>query len=103
MKIPNELRPFTCHGVQFVGTSGDNEFYGSCTFCGDQKHFYVNGETGQFNCKKCSEEGNTFTFLDKIAALHALEVDVTTKKLPGKKPLVWRDHHTPPMPDDQCL
>ena len=66
METPAALRPFECHGVEFTATSGDNECVGICPFCLDEGHFYANGATGLWDCKKCGEEGNVVTFLEKI-------------------------------------
>lgn len=34
-----------------------------CPFCGDEKErFYINKETGLYQCKKCNEKGNFFKF-----------------------------------------
>lgn len=64
MEVPKILYPFTCHGVEFNDTSGD-EWVGSCPFCMALDHFYTNGETGQYQCKKCNSSGNVITFLTK--------------------------------------
>lgn len=64
VEVPKPLRPFACHGVEFVGDSGD-ELYGSCPFCLDPQHLYVNTSTAQWQCKKCGESGNTWSFLKK--------------------------------------
>lgn len=64
MDVPKILYPFTCHGVEFDGTSGD-EWVGSCPFCMASDHFYASGETGQYQCKKCDTSGNVITFLTK--------------------------------------
>ena len=69
------LNTFECHGFEEAGRSGD-EAYGSCPLCDDGKKFYVNAESGQWDCKKCGEGGNVVTFLEKI---HALHLEETTK------------------------
>lgn len=34
-----------------------------CPFCGKEDHFYVNAETGQWDCKVCGKSGNFITFM----------------------------------------
>lgn len=64
MKIPKILQPLVCHGVEFIGESGD-QLYGLCPFCNDEDHFYANTETGLWDCKKCARKGNVTTFLEQ--------------------------------------
>ena len=46
------------------------EAQGNCPLCGEQKgHFYASIEDGLFDCKKCGEKGDPFTF---YARLHDL-------------------------------
>lgn len=70
LEIPHELKPLQCHGVTFAGTSGSNQLYGSCPFCDDTRHFYVNSQDGRWDCKKCGTEGNVYTFLEQIVEMH---------------------------------
>jgi len=58
------LSPYTCHGIDLVKTSGE-EHIGRCPFCNRSGHFFVNENTGLYNCKKCGESGNVSTFLRK--------------------------------------
>lgn len=62
------LETYKCHGVEFV-TKQENERIGTCPFCGKDKHFYANITSGQFSCKHCGEEGNTFSFLKKYSKM----------------------------------
>ena len=64
--MKNKLDVFKCHGVDFSYTQGDQEI-GRCPFCTKKDHFYVNKCTGQWDCKKCGESGNIWTFLKKYA------------------------------------
>ena len=51
------------------GESGDNVF-GTCPFCGKHK-FFVNPETGAWDCKVCLREGGVKTFTNEIAEFAA--------------------------------
>lgn len=64
MKIPKILQPLVCHGVEFIGESGD-QLYGLCPFCSDEDHFYANTSSGLWDCKKCGRSGNVATFLEQ--------------------------------------
>lgn len=47
------------------------EFRGDCPFpsCENPKdHFYVNGSTGQWDCKRCGKHGNIYTFMRQLHA-----------------------------------
>ena len=65
---PSPLAPYEFHGLSF-SSRGNGEAQATCPFCGhdDSKtgegHFFVNKKTGQFQCKHCGKEGNTYTFL----------------------------------------
>ena len=56
-----------------VDDNGD-QLVGDCPFCKKEQHFYVNADTGQWDCKRCGENGNWITFLRQ---LHAELLDVT--------------------------
>ena len=62
IELPKIVKTFACHGFEPVAKTG-NQFQGMCPFCLDTSHFYVNGETGQWDCKKCGRAGNIPTFL----------------------------------------
>lgn len=63
-ELPEKLRPYDFHGIGFSGSGNIRK--ADCPFCDKEGHFYVNVGTGQFSCKRCLEEGNTFTFLQKV-------------------------------------
>lgn len=45
----------------------DTQFIGTCPFCNKPKHFYVNKESGMYDCKVCTPMGgNVYTFLNQI-------------------------------------
>ena len=37
-----------------------------CPFCGGQDKLYISKSTGQYECKKCGEKGNKYTFSTKL-------------------------------------
>lgn len=73
-----KLRPFDYHGVSFRPVhEGDTEARGECPFCShESQKFYVNLESGQYNCKHCNSSGNIYTFLTHLHDTALLE---TTK------------------------
>jgi len=69
--ISKKLQPFIFHGVH-LEPSGNNHI-GDCPFCDKEGHFFVNPESGQWDCKVCGEAGNVISFLQKFYEL-ALEL-----------------------------
>lgn len=67
-KHPPGLSPYIWHGLDLTyGTNGHaGESRAECPFCGKENKFYVNSETGLFDCKVCGEKGNISSFLQKI-------------------------------------
>jgi DNA primase len=53
-------------------------FVATCIFdeCQKENHFFINKETGLWDCKKCGKDGNIFTFLAKVGALHLLQGNI---------------------------
>lgn len=63
--LPQSVRPYSSFiSDAFVQRNGHHVT--SCPFCETTKHFYINTETGQSDCKKCGWKGNTYSFLRKI-------------------------------------
>lgn len=60
------LKAFKQHGFAPKGTSGNNQVFGSCPFCGKADKFYVNVNTKQWDCKVCSKKGGFQIFLREI-------------------------------------
>lgn len=44
------------HNISY--TQSGNELIMTCPFCSKQNHLYVNAQYGQFDCKKCGEQGS---------------------------------------------
>lgn len=69
------LRPYIYWDVDFVEQVGD-EFLAKCPFClhndvrTGKGHFYVNYQSGAFNCKSCGKDGSWKTFLELIYKKH---------------------------------
>jgi hypothetical protein len=70
-EAPKGLQAYLFHGVELVW-SENGDAVGTCPICTKEKHFYINQETGQYQCKVCAEQsgnekggGNVFTFLQK--------------------------------------
>lgn len=90
IKVPKLLQPLECHGFDPQGESG-GELYGNCPLCDDERHFYVNRTTGQWNCKKCDASGNVHSFLSQY--LNVL-LDATStrdyKRIAKERGIPWR-------------
>lgn len=76
LDIPKKLAPFVTHGVVFHANNY-GQFQGSCPFCDDENHLFANGDTGQWDCKKCGENGNVYTFLEKTWLRHLAETETS--------------------------
>lgn len=63
-EAPTLLKAYTFHGLS-LKTEGDNA-RGMCPFCEKEDHFFVAIKTGQYNCRRCQNEGNLFTFLKNL-------------------------------------
>ena|SRR3990167_9703561 len=57
---------FKFHGVEFVGSSGGQEF-ADCPFCAHKNKLYVNPKTGGWDCKSCQKKGYPTHFLGFLA------------------------------------
>lgn len=94
----DKSEPYRFHGVALKPVKGGKEkqYIGDCPLCGKQDHFFVTGETGQFQCKVCNEAGNIYSFFQKI---HAEALKRTKRpdweRLASLRGLPWsafRDH-----------
>ena len=57
-------KTFDFYGVPLTATHGDHT--GQCPFCDKEDHLGVIQSTGQWQCVKCGESGNIYSFLRKI-------------------------------------
>lgn len=62
---PKNLKPFLFHGVDLGEPDGDHA-HGTCPLCGREEKFFVNAETGLWDCKRCGVSGNPTTFLRQL-------------------------------------
>src|SRR4051812_6605553 len=65
-EVPENLQPFTCHGVALsweVGGVSRPQAGGDCPFCGKEGKLSVAVGTGLWDCKSCGQKGNPATFL----------------------------------------
>jgi hypothetical protein len=64
------LQPFLFHGLDLSkrvsGGSGGGQAIGDCPFCAKVDKYYVNTESGQWDCKSCGLSGNVYGFLSKL-------------------------------------
>lgn len=64
-EVPEQLRPFLFHKLE-LSWGESKEANGDCPFCSKEKRFYVNTETGLWNCRVCGTNGNAISFLRKL-------------------------------------
>lgn len=74
MSSESKIPLFEFHGLLL--SKAGKQHVGDCPFCADDGHFFIN-EDGQWDCKKCGESGNAYSFLAK---LHAHHLKLTTKE-----------------------
>jgi len=59
---PEGLRPFIFHGLNVDYQPGGDQGVADCISCGKPAHLYINAGTGAWNCHRCSDSGNIYTF-----------------------------------------
>jgi len=64
------LDGFADHFIGLVPSSS-GQAVGDCPFCGKEDRFYVNMETGAWDCKVCSRSGSFLTFLEEMGKLNS--------------------------------
>lgn len=69
------LRPYKSHGLDIRSEKGSDQSRADCIFCEAEGKFYINNETGLFDCKVCGLKGNHYNF---IRELYKCSVDATT-------------------------
>lgn len=62
--MTDKVKPFTFHGM-LLKEAGENHI-GDCPFCDKENHFFVLSKTGQYNCRRCQNEGNYYSFLEEL-------------------------------------
>lgn len=63
----NYRKAYWQHGQNLSSeTDTKGNFTGNCPFCEKEKHFKVSEEDGRFQCFRCGEKGNLYTFLRKL-------------------------------------
>lgn len=93
------LKPFDFHGVEFETPDDPDtlEQKGICPFCQHEKpRFFVNTETGLWDCKHCNRSGNIPTFLSQLHELCLEETindfyDELSDERPGISGITFRD------------
>lgn len=63
---PIPLRPFTFFGVELRIEEHKEQAVGTCPFCQHEEKFFVNKNTGQWDCKRGCGFGNVYSFLTQI-------------------------------------
>jgi|688.fasta_scaffold50389_4 hypothetical protein len=58
-------KSFEFHYVN-LKKNGKNQCLGDCPFCGKTGHFFVQNTTGKWDCKRCGESGNLYTFMTRL-------------------------------------
>jgi len=67
-ECPEKIKPFVFHGLHLepMEKGEVKEVRGDCPFCDKSNHFFVKAETGQWQCKRCSNSGNIYSFLQML-------------------------------------
>ena len=64
--MENHLDIFRRYGLNLTQVGSGPEHVTTCPFCDSvgrkKQKFYINGDTGQYHCKRCGVGGNTVTF-----------------------------------------
>jgi 5S rRNA maturation endonuclease (ribonuclease M5) len=63
--INKGINAFIQHGFIQIDEA-DNQIYGNCIFCKDEKHFFINTDSHKWDCKKCGKQGGFLTFLKDV-------------------------------------
>ena len=66
---PRTLKPYLFHGLDLSygkNIGGGSQAVGDCFCCGKEKHFFVDIESGQYQCKVCLAEGNIPGFIRQL-------------------------------------
>lgn len=68
--VPERLRAFVFHGMELEFKIGQQkgQARGDCPFCAKEGHFFVNIETGLWDCKVCLSTGNPIEFIRQLHA-----------------------------------
>lgn len=70
-KVPKQIiDAFICHGLDLPPGVTDGNQTCDCPFCLKEQHFFVNAKDGRWDCKYCHENGNLYTFLERISKKH---------------------------------
>ncbi len=89
-KATDLQKVFETFGLNPIKNGGTN-YESECPFCHADDRFYINPKTGQWDCKRCAEHGNIFSFLQKI---YDTSLSSTTedqyKEIAADRQLPWR-------------
>jgi hypothetical protein len=67
-KKMNNTEPFLFHGVNIASfpEKSNGQAQGDCILCGKEEHFFLQPETGLWDCKRCGASGNATGFLEQL-------------------------------------
>ncbi len=92
--FPKSLKPYRFHGLPINYQKGQDNTYTTCPFCGGDKKFSIEVESGKWRCFVCNEGnekgqvikgGNVYTFLRKLHEESALTTDPDDLKTLAKQ------------------
>ena len=63
--LPKNLRQIATHIEVRRSKSGGN-WIADCPFCDKENHFFINADTGMWDCKVCGASGNPVSFMTQI-------------------------------------
>lgn len=62
-ELPDGLKPYRFHGVDFEYKTGASQAVGTCPACGKEGKFNIHAETSKASCFVCKWEGNNYDFI----------------------------------------
>ena len=70
--MPTPVEFLDQHEISYR-VSGDQFILDECPFCYEERHFYMNRDTGLWDCKKCWETGNIWTLKKRVLNLDPIK------------------------------
>lgn len=65
-ETPKNLKPYLFHGVDLRWAKGSKDAVGDCPMCGAEGKFSVEIETSKYQCWRCLEKGEMYTFIRRL-------------------------------------
>jgi len=83
MKRSDIVKAFSDHGIN-TNTVKNGQVVSQCLFCGKPEHFYLERNSGKWDCKSCGASGNVYTFLREVVEHYKPDTTETDYKALAK-------------------